>query len=144
ALERTYRGKTEIVAGVIYDPIHNELFCAELHRGAFVNDRRMQVSPRKDLDAALIATGAPRVGNEGYELALQMIRAVTCTSAGVRFYGSAALDLAYVAAGRLDGFWHSALKRWDIAAGLLLVQEAGGMVSSLISGQDALAGGLFA
>lgn len=146
ALERTFpNGKIEVVAGVIYDPIHNDLFCAEKHQGAYLNDRRIQVSPRKDLDAALITTGAPRAGHDGYDLALNMIHAVTETSAGVRFYGSAALDLANVAAGRLDGFWHSALKRWDIAAGLLLVQEAGGMVSPIAPGTDALStGGLFA
>lgn len=145
-LERSFpNGLKEIVAGVVYDPIHNDLFCAEKYKGAFLNDRRIQVSQRRELDSALITTGAPRAGHEGYAQALAMIGAVTKTSAGVRFYGSAALDLAYVAAGRLDGFWHSALKPWDIAAGLLLVQEAGGQVSPIVEGKDVLAtGGLFA
>lgn len=130
--------RSEIVAGIIYDPIHDELFHAEKYKGAYLNNRRLIVSPRKNLEEALISTGAPRQGKKDYVRSLRMLRAITSQSIGIRSCGSAALDLAYVAAGRFDGYWHNALKPWDIAAGMLLVQEAGGMVSEITGRDDVL------
>ena len=127
---------SEILAGVIYDPIHNEMFCAEKNGGAFVNDRRMQVSARRKMDEAMVCTGAPRLGKKDYVRTLHMLRSVSMSSVGLRSLGAAALDLAYVAAGRFDGYWHNGLKPWDMAAGMLLVKEAGGMATSLAGKSD--------
>jgi myo-inositol-1(or 4)-monophosphatase len=131
----------EIVAGVIYDPTRNEMFAAEKGTGAYLNDRRLRVSARRQLGEAVIATGIPNRGRarqDGYEPALAAVLAAT---AGVRSFGSAALDLAYVAAGRYDGFWEFGLSPWDIAAGLLIVREAGGYVSDLAGGHEMMASG---
>ena len=124
-----HRGKLE--HGVIYDPLRNELFTANRGGGAQLNSRRIRVSPLKTLEGALIGTGFPFRENQNLDLYLKMFAAVTKKTAGVRRAGSAALDLAYVAAGRMDGFWELGLKEWDIAAGALMVQEAGGSVGHL-------------
>src|ERR1700735_5049839 len=119
----------EIIAGVVYEPLRDEEFWAEKGGGAFVSDRRLRVSGRRNMTEAVIATGIPfanRANDPGYHRGLQAIAAET---AGVRRFGAAALDLAYVATGRFDGFWEYGLKPWDIAAGILLVREAGGYVS---------------
>lgn len=124
-----------LLAGVVYDPIKNELFYAERGGGAFLNDRRLRVSGRDRLEESLLATGIPFKGRgepEGFSLELS--RAMNAVS-GVRRWGSAALDLAYVAAGRYEAFWERGLNAWDIAAGILLVREAGGYVST-IEGKD--------
>lgn len=139
ALERTTPSSgTEIVAGVIYDPIKDEMFTAEKAGGAFLNDRRIRVSARKEVIDSMLCTIAPRAGRDDYQRALQMVQGVTATAACLRCSGSAALDLAYVAAGRLDGFWATTLKPWDMAAGLLLVKEAGGQVSEIGGGAKML------
>lgn len=138
ALER--RG--ELVAGVIYDPIKDEMFVGEKGGGAYVNDRRLRVSGRTDLAHALIATGIPVLDWEGRErgFSAQLDR-VAGHVAGIRRLGTASLDLAYVAAGRFEGFWEFGLKPWDIAAGVVLVREAGGMIGRLERDDDLFAPG---
>ncbi len=131
----------EIVAGLIYDPVRDEMYSAEKGLGAFVNDRRLRVSARRQLADAVIGTGMP-FGNRGDPTTyLATLAAVMAGTSGVRRMGAAALDLAYVAAGRFDGFWEFALAPWDIAAGLLLVREAGGYVSDLSGGQSMMTSG---
>lgn len=126
ALER--RG--ELIAGVIYDPLHQEMFTAELGSGAFLNGRRIHSSRTASLEEALLATGFPsRKRHENVNV--HFFHQVAMSTHGVRRSGSAALDLAYVACGRLDGFWEFGLNPWDMAAGLLLVREAGGRTSSM-------------
>ncbi len=124
----------EIIAGVIYQPISDELFWAEKGNGAFIDtpnarSRRLRVSGRKDLGRALVATGIPNIGRGDHPAYLRKLEAVMGKTAGVRRWGSAALDLAFVAAGRYDAYFEYGLKPWDVAAGLLLVREAGGMVN---------------
>ncbi len=121
----------QVVAGVVYDPVKDELFAAERGAGAFLNDRRLRVSARTRLDEALIATGIPFKGTPGHPRFLAELEAVMPAVAGVRRWGTASLDLAYVAAGRFDGFWERNLNPWDIAAGALLVREAGGLVTEV-------------
>tara|TARA_B100000315_G_scaffold183307_1_gene172233 strand:+ start:718 stop:1530 length:813 start_codon:yes stop_codon:yes gene_type:complete len=128
----------EITAGVIYEPINEQMFWAEKGQGAFLNDRRMRVSGRAQMDQSIFATGIPFMGRGepgDHEAFLKQMGAVMAVSAGIRRFGSAALDLAYVAAGRFDGFWETGLKPWDIAAGIIMVREAGGMVTEL-DGRD--------
>ncbi|MFQ5958870.1 MAG: inositol monophosphatase family protein [Alphaproteobacteria bacterium] len=129
----------EIVAGVVYDPLRDELFHAEKGSGAYMNDRRLRVSARGKLEESVIATGIPSKGRAGHPEYLGQLAAVMARCAGVRRLGSAALDLAYVAAGRYEGFWEPALSLWDIAAGVLLVREAGGYVSEIDGGAEVLA-----
>jgi myo-inositol-1(or 4)-monophosphatase len=126
--------KVEIVAAVIYDPIKDEMFVAEKGAGAWVNDRRLRVSGRRDMITMLFGTGVPFAGNPTLPQALREIAALTPQTAGIRRWGAAALDLAYVAAGRLDGFWERGIHPWDMAAGILLVREAGGFVGPLDEG----------
>ena len=121
----------EMFAGVIYEPVHDEMFWAEKGQGAHLNDRRIRVSGRKTLEEALFATGIPFKGARDHQEFLQHLEAVMAVSSGVRRFGSAALDLAYVAAGRYDGFWETGLSAWDMAAGIVLVREAGGYVSEI-------------
>jgi myo-inositol-1(or 4)-monophosphatase len=132
----------ELVAGVIYDPIKDELFCAEKGAGAYLNDRRLRVSRRGDLGHCLIGTGIPVLDWPGHAkgFARQLDR-VSREVAGIRRLGTASLDLAYVAAGRFDGFWEYGLKAWDMAAGIVLVREAGGLVGRLEGDHDLLADG---
>jgi len=128
----------EPVAGVVLDPIKDELFWAERGKGAFLNDRRLRVSSRSDLSQCLLATGIPFIGLDGHERFVKEMQALTPQIAGVRRFGSAALDLAYVAAGRYEGFWESGLKPWDVAAGIVLVKEAGGRVGQVNGSRYAL------
>jgi len=128
---------SKMFAGVIYDPLRDELFWAESGSGAFVNSTRLRVSARPRLDEALIATGMPFKGRASHPEYSKMLDRVSAETAGVRRFGSAALDLAYVAAGRYDGFWEFALSPWDIAAGLAILREAGGIVSE-VDGGDAM------
>jgi myo-inositol-1(or 4)-monophosphatase len=137
ALERD----AELVAGVIYDPMRDEMFYAEKGMGAFVNDRRLRVSARPKMADAVIATGIPFRQRGDHPYYLKLLGAVMGETAGVRRAGSASLDLAYVAAGRYDGFFEMGLSAWDIAAGVVLVREAGGYVSDLAGGRDVLASG---
>lgn len=120
-----------VMAAVVYDPAKNELFTAERSRGAFLNNRRIRVSGRTDFSHALIGTGFPFRRNDDYAGFLPKLERVARSAAGLRRAGSAALDLAYVACGRLDGYWEKGLSCWDIAAGALLVLEAGGLVTDL-------------
>jgi len=122
------RHKGVLTQGVIYDPTKNELFTATRGRGAYLDERRIRVSKRVQLSEALIGTGFPFRDFDGLDEYLSMFRALTARTAGLRRAGAAALDIAYVAAGRLDGFWEMGLSAWDMAAGALMVQEAGGLV----------------
>ncbi|OGA15309.1 MAG: inositol monophosphatase [Betaproteobacteria bacterium RIFCSPLOWO2_02_FULL_66_14] len=114
--------------GVVYDPSRNELFTASRGRGAFLNDRRIRVSRCERLSEALLGTGFPFREKARLDLYMRQLQAMISATAGVRRAGAAALDLAYVAAGRLDAFWEMGLSPWDMAAGALLIQEAGGLV----------------
>lgn len=130
----------EITAGLIFEPINEELFWAEKGQGAYLNDRRIRVSSRTHMAQSLFATGIPFMGRgteADHDNFLAEMKAVMSVSAGIRRFGSAALDLAYVAAGRFDGFWERKLQPWDMAAGILIVREAGGLVSDL-SGRDSM------
>jgi len=121
----------ESVAGVIYNPITDEMFHAEKGSGVFVNERRLRVSARRKLDESVIGTGLPFIGHGNHQGYVAQLQAVMAATAGVRRMGAASLDLAYVAAGRFDGFWEYGLKPWDMAAGLIMVREAGGWVYDL-------------
>jgi myo-inositol-1(or 4)-monophosphatase len=134
ALER----QGQIVAGVIYNPAMDELYTTERGGGAFMNDRRLRVAGRAKLTDAVIGCGVPHLGRGQHGNFLIELRNVMAEVSGIRRLGSAALDLAYVAAGRMDGFWETGLSSWDIAAGILLVREAGGFVSDMDGGQDML------
>ncbi len=123
--------KNEIVAGVIYDPIKDEMFVAEKGRGAFMNDRRLRVSGRKEFPNCLLGTGVTMANPQYHRAFLNSIEKVLPVSAGLRRMGAASLDLAYVAAGRLDGYWEYTLKPWDVAAGIVLVREAGGVITQI-------------
>ena len=125
----------QIVAGVVYNPIMDELYVAERGAGAFVNDRRLRVATRRDLPECVIGTGVPFLGHGDHARFLGEMQTVMREVAGIRRFGAASLDLAWVAAGRLDGFWERDLKPWDMAAGLLLVREAGGFVTDM-QGRD--------
>ncbi len=123
--------KGEIIAGLIHDPVKDEIFHAEKGKGAFMRRRRLRVSGRNDLIDAIIATGAPRRNQKSRERFANEISAIQAVSPSIRRYGAAALDLAYVAAGRFDGFWERDLKAWDVAAGIIIVKEAGGFITDL-------------
>jgi len=127
--------KGEIIAGLVYDPAKDELFWAEKGFGAFCNDRRMRVSGRKHLPESLLATGIPFIAHGDHPRFLRQLEGAMRETAGVRRLGAAALDLAYVAAGRYEGFWEEGLSVWDMAAGIILVREAGGYVSDMRGGQ---------
>ena len=127
----------ELQHGVVYDPLRQEIFSASRGQGAQLDGRRIRVSRRQGLKGALVATGFPyRLTETQVDRYLQMLRAVMLATAGVRRPGSAALDLCYLAAGRVDGFWELGLNTWDIAAGALIIREAGGRVSDF-DGSDA-------
>ena len=117
------------VAGVIFDPIKDEMFIAERGKGAFLNNRRLRVAARRDMEDAVIYCGLPHLGRPAHRTFLAELTSVMTVCAGLRRYGAAALDLAYVAAGRADAFWERDLQTWDMAAGLVIVKEAGGYVS---------------
>jgi myo-inositol-1(or 4)-monophosphatase len=131
-----HRGTT--AHAVVYDPTRNELFTASRGRGAFLDDRRMRVSRCARLKEALVGTGFPFRELSRLDLYLRQLRALMAGSAGVRRAGSAALDLAWVACGRMDAFWELGLSPWDMAAGALLIQEAGGLVADTTGGADYL------
>jgi myo-inositol-1(or 4)-monophosphatase len=122
-----HRGK--LTAGVVYDPMLQELFTASQGNGAQLNERRIRVSTRHQMNTALLGTGFPFRPDQNLDYYLSTLKVLMQETAGIRRPGAAALDLAYVAAGRLDGFWEFGLKPWDMAAGALLIQEAGGIVS---------------
>jgi myo-inositol-1(or 4)-monophosphatase len=130
-----------IVAGVVYNPATDELYSAERGGGAFMNDRRLRVAARRELTDAVIATGVPHLGKPAHDRFREELALVQAKVSGIRRFGSAALDLAMVAAGRMDGYWERDLNAWDIAAGLLLVREAGGFVTDAGGGDAMLAKG---
>jgi len=130
-----------VVAAVTYNPATNEMFWAEKGKGAFVNDRRLRVAQRTRLQEAVIATGIPFLGHGQHARFLKELHQVSQKVAGVRRFGSAALDLAWVAAGRYDGYWERDLSPWDVAAGALLVAEAGGKATDADGGAEVIAAG---
>jgi len=131
----------EIVAGVIYNPSTNELFTSEKGKGAFLNDRRLRVASRRSLADCVVVTGIPHRGRPGHKRFLAECEAAMRETSGVRRYGSAALDLAWLAAGRFDAYWERSLQPWDVAAGILMVREAGGLVSDIAGGATMLESG---
>jgi myo-inositol-1(or 4)-monophosphatase len=134
ALER----EGQLVSGVIYNPIVDEMFTAERSHGAYLNNKRLRVAARKELKTCLSATGIPFLGRgteDEHTSFMNELRSVVEITPGIRRFGSAALDLAWVAAGRYDAFWEHGLKPWDLAAGILMVREAGGVVTDL-DGRD--------
>jgi myo-inositol-1(or 4)-monophosphatase len=131
----------EIIAGVVYEPIHDELYHAEKGGGTFLNDRRLRVSGRRKMNESLFATGIPFAGKEGHQDFVDTVTKVMAVSSGIRRFGAASLDLAFVAAGRYEGYWESNIKAWDIAAGIILVKEAGGYVSDRAGGSAMLGRG---
>jgi myo-inositol-1(or 4)-monophosphatase len=137
--------KGRLEHAVVYDPISQELFTATRGSGAHLDNRRMRVSKQRTLEGALISTGFPFRANTQYiDAYLQMLKAAMQSTAGVRRPGAAALDLAYVAAGRVDGFWELGLSPWDTAAGTLLIQEAGGRIGTLTGAEYAQGGDVIA
>lgn len=137
ALER----EGELVAGLIYNPVTGETFMAERGKGAFLNDRRIRVAARPLLKDCVVVTGIPHRGKGGHERHLIELGAVMREVAGVRRTGSAATDLAWVAAGRFDGYWERGISAWDLAAGIVIVREAGGFVSDADGGRNMLKSG---
>ena len=137
ALER----EGTIVAGVIYNPANEELFTAERGKGAFLNDQRLRVAARRRLIDAVVACGLPHHGRGDPVLFREEFAAIQEKVAGLRRFGAAALDLAWVATGRFDGFWERDLSPWDMAAGILMVREAGGFATDLDGGEDMLSTG---
>ena len=127
-----------MIAGVIYNPATDDLFIAERGKGAFLNDTRLRVAARKQLHDCVIACGLPHIGRGDLPLSRDEMTALQPRVAGLRRFGAASLDLAYVAAGRLDGYWERNLKPWDIAAGMIMIREAGGVVSDIQTPGDPL------
>jgi myo-inositol-1(or 4)-monophosphatase len=133
--------KGEVVAGVIFDPAKDEMFVAEKGQGAWLNESRLRVSGRRAMTDAIFATGLPFGGRTQLPETLQDLARILPGTAGVRRWGAAALDLAYVAAGRFDGYWERRLNTWDMAAGLVIVREAGGFVEAVEANRDPLDAG---
>jgi myo-inositol-1(or 4)-monophosphatase len=134
----------QIVAGVIYDPAKDELFIAERGKGAYLNNRRIRVAARGDLADAVVANGLPHIGKGDHGLYLREAASVMAYVGGMRRWGAASLDLAYVACGRFDAYWERGLNSWDMAAGILMIREAGGFVSDADGGSDPIAKGSIA
>lgn len=132
------RHKGRMLVGVVFDPLKEEMFSAARGEGAMLNNRRIRVTSRRSMEGSLLVTGIPFRANQDLDLYLETLRVLVPGTAGVRRPGSAALDLAYVAAGRFDGYWEFGLNIWDIAAGVLLVQEAGGLIGDLEGGNTHL------
>jgi myo-inositol-1(or 4)-monophosphatase len=133
--------KGQIVAAVVFDPIKDEMFVAEKGAGCWLNDSRLRVSARRNMIEMIFATGLPFGGRSDLPETLKDLARLLPVCAGVRRFGAAALDLAYVAAGRYDGFWERRLNAWDMAAGILLVREAGGFIEGIDPGADVLESG---
>ena len=130
--------KGEVIAGVIHDPVKDELFFAEKGAGAWMNEKRLRVSGRHRMIEAIFATGLPYAGRADLPETLQDLARLLPACAGVRRWGAAALDLAYVAAGRYDGFWERGLNAWDLAAGVVIAREAGALVAPMTEGDTIL------
>ena len=127
--------------GIVYDPLRQELFTASRGEGAYLDERRIRVTRQTSLEGALIGTGFPFRTLDRLDTYVEIFRKLTAVTAGIRRPGAASLDLAYVASGRLDGFWEYGLEQWDIAAGTLLIREAGGYVSDINSGESRIDSG---
>ena len=127
-----------IIAGLIYNPANDDLYIAERGKGAFLNDQRLRVAGRRKLDECVIACGLPHIGRGDLDLSRAELTAIQARVAGLRRFGAASLDMAFVAAGRLDGYWERNLKPWDMAAGQIIVREAGGTVSGIEGDDDPL------
>jgi len=140
AISIAHEHNGELEAGMIYDPCRDETFWAVKGSGCYLNNTRLRVSARNSLNTAILATGFPFLGRPGKEEMLAALVPVMNQTAGLRRFGVASLDLAYVAAGRFDGFWEIGLSPWDVAAGILLVREAGGLVSEINGRNDPLNG----
>ena len=138
AVSIALKHKGRLDQAVVYDPISQELFTASRGEGAMLNSKRLRVTKRTGLEGALLGTGFPFRQQQHLDAYLEMFKALHKDTAGIRRAGSAALDLAYLAAGRLDGFWEIGLSEWDMAAGALLIKEAGGMVTDFGGGDDYL------
>ncbi len=130
--------ENQLVAGLVYNPVSGETFTAERGKGAFLNDRRIRVAGRQVLDDCVVSTGVPHRGKEGHATFLRETETVMRHVAGIRRTGSASLDLAWTAAGRFDAYWEHDLQPWDVAAGIVLVREAGGMISDAAGRQNML------
>jgi myo-inositol-1(or 4)-monophosphatase len=130
-----------VIAGVIYNPANDELYIAERGKGAFLNDQRLRVAGRRKLNECVVACGLPHIGRGDHEEFRREMTAIQDRVAGLRRFGAASLDLAFVAAGRLDGYWERNLSPWDIAAGMIMVREAGGSVSDTDTPGDPLVTG---
>lgn len=137
ALER----EGQLVAGVIYNPASDELYTAERGKGAFVNDRRLRVSARREISDAVVATGIPHRGRPGHAAFRKELEALMPEVAGIRRTGAAALDLAWTAAGRFDAYWERNIQAWDMAAGIVLIREAGGLATDLDGGEAMFSSG---
>ena len=133
--------KGEVIAGVIHDPVKDETFVAEKGLGAYLNEKRIRVSGRRRLNEAVFATGLPFAGRSDLPATLQDLARLLPVTAGVRRWGVASLDLAYVAAGRWEGFWERRLGAWDVAAGIVIAREAGALVEPMVPGEDMLGTG---
>jgi myo-inositol-1(or 4)-monophosphatase len=127
-----------VIAGVIYNPANDELYVAERGKGAFLNDQRLRVAGRRNLSDCVIACGLPHIGRGDHELSRAEMAELQNRVAGLRRFGAASLDMAFVAAGRLDGYWERNLQPWDMAAGQIIVREAGGIVSGIAGDDDPL------
>jgi len=141
AVSIAVKNKDRLEHAVVYDPMRDELFTASRGNGAQLNNKRIRVTPQVKLNGALLGTGFPYSNMKYLEPYMGMLKSLISNTAGIRRPGSAALDLAYVAAGRIDGFWELDLKCWDIAAGALLIQEAGGLVGDLMGNNNYLESG---
>jgi len=137
ALER----EGQLASAVVFNPVTDEMFVAEKSHGAYLNEKRLRVAARTSLSDILVASGAPFMGKEGRDEFLVELNAVLSATAGMRRFGAASLDLAWVAAGRFDAFWERELKAWDVAAGILIVREAGGVVTDLVGRDNMLENG---
>jgi myo-inositol-1(or 4)-monophosphatase len=127
-----------VIAGVIYNPANEELYTAERGKGAFLNDQRLRVAGRRNLNDCVIACGLPHIGRGNHELSRSEMTELQGKVAGLRRFGAASLDMAFVAAGRLDGYWERNLQAWDLAAGQIVAREAGGIVSGIAGDDDPL------
>jgi myo-inositol-1(or 4)-monophosphatase len=127
-----------IIAGVIFNPANDDLYVAERGKGAFLNDQRLRVAGRRKLNECVIACGLPHIGRGDLELSRQELTEIQSRVAGLRRFGAASLDMAFIAAGRLDGYWERNLQPWDMAAGTIIVREAGGIVSGIEGNDDPL------
>ena len=130
--------KDKIIAGVVYDPVHNDFYWAEEGIGAYINNQRLRVKNKKTLDKSIIALGIPFLGRGDHQQHIKIQQEVMSKVAGLRRFGAASLDLAFVAAGRVDGFWEFGLSPWDVAAGIILVKEAGGLAIGIDNKENPL------